>query len=294
MEVADSVNRMTELQGDSVSAPWKQALMRTPLTISYYAFASLALVAYLTAANPQEGPVFGRMLSGAMLVALLTFGLLAASRTAWIISLFASSSALLAGVLKLMIGGGFVFLTPFTRISMGGGGLLLLLWPSTRKWIASGHGRKFAADVTIDASAEEIWPFMVEPELEKKWIPGLVHTERLDGGEIPGPGARWQSVLEVKGRRISIASEIIRFEVPRVLGAVSVIPGGEMSSLFRLSDSADGTTTVTCSVSYDVKGIHFLLVPLRRNDLLDQVQNQLKNLKHVVENKEPQPDLLSG
>jgi uncharacterized protein YndB with AHSA1/START domain len=88
--------------------------------------------------------------------------------------------------------------------------------------------------ITIHRRPHEVFPWLVVPDLQKRWIDGLVSSVPLTNGTLR-VGARARDVLMLGSRRYELETEILELEPNRVLVLAVSLPGGyESTASYRL------------------------------------------------------------
>jgi len=110
-------------------------------------------------------------------------------------------------------------------------------------WLSGGRAEIYSVSVTIDAPPEAVFPYLVEPDLLRGWITGLVETKPLTEGG-PRAGARSTEIIERDGRRSEMETEIVEFEPNRHIEVHIVSDVMVADSDYTLT-AADGKTRLT-------------------------------------------------
>jgi uncharacterized protein YndB with AHSA1/START domain len=106
--------------------------------------------------------------------------------------------------------------------------------------------------VEIGQPPAEVFPYLVEPELMKRWIGGLVEFTPLDDG--PRPGSRSLQRVEQAGRTWDVESEILELVPERRLAARA--QGGAFSTMLAYDlQPNDGGTRLTGSIETKLEGL---------------------------------------
>ena len=107
--------------------------------------------------------------------------------------------------------------------------------------------------VEIARPADDVFPYLVDGELMKRWIGGLLEFTPLDGSK-PRLGSRARQRVEQAGRTFTVESEITELEPNERLTAR--IEGSAFTSTvsYRLEPAAGGTR-LTASAETDVRGL---------------------------------------
>jgi uncharacterized protein YndB with AHSA1/START domain len=136
--------------------------------------------------------------------------------------------------------------------------------------------------VEIGAPAEQVFPYLSEPELMRQWVGGLVDFRPLDDG--PALGSRAIQVVHLAGKDWELESEITRYEPPRALEARLVAPNAfESLAAYRLEET-DGRTRVTTTMESEYRSrTARLLGGVVTRQAQRKLVGDLERLKQLVE-----------
>lgn len=136
------------------------------------------------------------------------------------------------------------------------------------------------ARIAIEATPDEVFPYLVQPELLKKWIQGFVESRQVTEGET-GLGTKSIDVFDERGRKMLMETEIIGFEPGRLLAVTISHSMMEAVSTYRL----DGSMPTSVSHEQDVrfKGVARLFGPFMRGATQRSMAADLARLKQAVE-----------
>lgn len=135
--------------------------------------------------------------------------------------------------------------------------------------------------IDIAASPSEVFPWLIEPDLLARWIGGFVGSEALTDGPTRA-GSRSRDVLEEKGRRLVIETEITEFVPDRRLAVHIRYDGGESDDRYDLEPVASGTRLTYVS-DVRLKGPGRLLSKLIAPQLRARAERDLAKLRTQVE-----------
>jgi uncharacterized protein YndB with AHSA1/START domain len=94
--------------------------------------------------------------------------------------------------------------------------------------------------IDMAASPREVFPWLIEPDLLARWIGGFVSSEALTDGPTRA-GSRSRDVLEEKGRRLVIETEVTEFVADRRLSVHIRWDTGESDDRYDLQPVGTGT-----------------------------------------------------
>jgi len=136
--------------------------------------------------------------------------------------------------------------------------------------------------VSIERSAADVFPFLVESEKRKLWVQGLVESSPVNGDAL-GVGSRFRDVVVDHGTRMTVDAEIERYEPNDALTA-RLEAKGFVSRLSYALQETGGRTSLVCSVETEfTMRIARLFSPLVVKHAQTAVENSLAALKRELE-----------
>jgi uncharacterized protein YndB with AHSA1/START domain len=93
--------------------------------------------------------------------------------------------------------------------------------------------------VVVARSPAEVFPYLVEPDLMRRWIGGLIEFTPLD--EEPRIGARSRQKVEQGGRTWDVESEIVELVPDRRLSARATSSAFASTLSYALEPAPEGT-----------------------------------------------------
>ncbi|MFL5826561.1 MAG: AMP-binding protein [Thermoleophilaceae bacterium] len=102
--------------------------------------------------------------------------------------------------------------------------------------------------IVIDASPEEIWERITDPDRYREFMHGITRWE-VEGRKKRGKGARYRLNMAVGSAQVGGLVEIVEFDEGRDMAWTSVL-GIDHRGRWRLREADDGRTRVTLRLSY--------------------------------------------
>jgi acyl-CoA synthetase (AMP-forming)/AMP-acid ligase II/uncharacterized membrane protein len=106
--------------------------------------------------------------------------------------------------------------------------------------------------IDINASAEEVWDLITDPETYTNVLAGITRFD-VEGRKQRGLGARYAMRMEVGSANVGGLVEVVEFDAPADMAWTNVT-GLDHRARWRLRENEDGTTKVTFRLSYDSPG----------------------------------------
>jgi carbon monoxide dehydrogenase subunit G len=135
--------------------------------------------------------------------------------------------------------------------------------------------------VTVNRPVAEVWDFISDFENTTRWSKGVLEARRTSGGPL-GVGSTLQTVVRAFGRRRTASYLVTEYEPDRAFAFE--VSSGAMTSRARYSvEPAGAGTRLTASGEAEVTGLYRLLTPLLVRILKRHSQDDLANLKRILE-----------
>jgi hypothetical protein len=152
------------------------------------------------------------------------------------------------------------------------------------------------SSVEIDASREQLWPWLEEPEKFKQWISWVVEVQVINPAE--GVGRKAVVMMKSPGAAelVRIESTLTEHAPPDLLAADIVSPGlFTGSQTYQLTDLGQGRTRVDVTNRIQYTSAFFrLLEPLTTPSSTGKIKNDLAALKSLVEAESKHADSASA
>ncbi|MCH2181446.1 MAG: SRPBCC family protein [Mariniblastus sp.] len=151
-------------------------------------------------------------------------------------------------------------------------------------WFLGGKKQEYSTVVSINASPDQVYPYLIEPDRLKKWKSELLDIQPLSEGPVE-LGSKSVSTLQVNGKTRVCNDEVIRFQENRVFTVRSRGPNTILSSIFKLENES-GKTGLSYQIKLTTRGFDRLFVPFQDSDRTQKgmVRDALA-LKKIVESE---------
>jgi carbon monoxide dehydrogenase subunit G len=135
--------------------------------------------------------------------------------------------------------------------------------------------------VMVNRPVEEVWDFIGSFENTTRWSRGVLEARQTSDGPL-GVGSTLQTVVKAFGRRRTADYLVTEYE-PNHAFAFEVT-SGPMTSRARYSvEPAGAGTRLTASGEAQATGLYKLLAPVLVRTLERHSQDDLTNLKRILE-----------
>lgn len=164
---------------------------------------------------------------------------------------------------------------------------ILLLIGAAALWIIGGKKTENQTSLEFDATPDQIWPYLTEPNGVGQWFSGLVSIDPItappeDPAGNPTPPVR-RVLQNADGDRIEYEDEILRFTPGQMLSLKSRSAGDTITWVYQLEAMVEDRTNVTLRVVKSASGLARFLAPLGEDVSLKQIEVDIRKLKEVVE-----------
>ncbi len=150
-------------------------------------------------------------------------------------------------------------------------------------WLVGGKPRDFRTELLIDAQPADVFPFLYEPALRKKWVDGL-----RDSKLQTDPPVQLESVFMTKYERkehpFEAEETIIRFDVNEMVSIRSQTPTAQLTLVVRLEQAGE-KTRVNYSVHEALHGIARFQAAIAKSKTQELINGEILALKNAVENR---------
>ena len=102
---------------------------------------------------------------------------------------------------------------------------------------------RFTAVVEVAATQERVFPYLDDPELLKKWVPGLESLTFEKPGVPRAVGTRFRQRMRIASKAVEFEGEVIAYRPPGEIGVRLSESMLTLETTFRLARS-DGWTSV--------------------------------------------------
>ena len=172
--------------------------------------------------------------------------------------------------------------------------LVLVIIAAAALWIMGGKKRENQTSLELDASPEQIWLYLTEPDKIGQWFSGLVSIDPItappsDPAVAPAPPVR--RILQAPdGTQREYEDQILRFVPQQILSLKSRSAGQTITWVYQLDAMVNERANVTLRVVESPSGLDRFLTPLNQDVFLNQIETDIRKLKEVVEANKPSGD----
>jgi uncharacterized protein YndB with AHSA1/START domain len=160
-------------------------------------------------------------------------------------------------------------------------------------WLAGmrpGHGHN-SGSVEINRPAAQVWRYLTDDELIKKWVSGLAEIRHMTPG-VTGEGEKLRLKEGYEGKGVEMEMTMWRIEAPRrmefTLEGLGDPANGFTEKAAYVLEEKDGKTRVTLSAQTEYHGFLVrLMEPLITPAADKKLAGDLARLKAMVEAEPP-------
>ncbi|MFQ6089520.1 MAG: SRPBCC family protein [Candidatus Methanofastidiosia archaeon] len=140
---------------------------------------------------------------------------------------------------------------------------------------------KIEQSVVINRPVEEVFTFLSNPENELQYRSSLLEAEQTSEGPM-GVGTTFREVEKFIGKRIESTYEVTEYETNKKYSfkTISGPAPGEVSMSF---ESVEGGTKVSFAMDFEIGGLFKLAKPVVIRMTKKQVDDEVSNLKDLLE-----------
>ncbi len=149
-------------------------------------------------------------------------------------------------------------------------------------WIVGSKKGRYPTNLLINATPAQIFPYIRDYELIKQWKSNLVDIQSTSAGHTD-VGTEARMIVDQDGKHIKFNTRVIRFNENELLTIQASNSTQIRTSVFQLDEKEDGTTYLTYRVRTQNQGLGKFIGPFSKTDLSEQVVNDARRLKKLVE-----------
>ncbi len=164
--------------------------------------------------------------------------------------------------------------------------LLFLIVVRPKFHFFGGRSVRIEYTTTFDCGADELWPFLTEPDLQKRWMKGLLDNELTSEGEV-GVGSTFRMSIK-EGKQVGVyEGKFVGYDKPRLID-IEMSGGcfeGRMRIIYNLTE-AKGETRLDylCDAEMTRAGVFMkLMMPICKIFVKQQLKGFMKTLHRLVE-----------
>lgn len=154
-------------------------------------------------------------------------------------------------------------------------------------YLIGGKKQLFHAEVVIKAPVGQIFPYVVQPDLKRLWIKGLIEQQLTEGDEI-GEGSFLKSTVQSNGKTESFDDEVIRYYDNEIVSIKSKNPRLSSTMMVKLKEEGSGTR-VTYKRIVQYKGIERFKTIFADSQDQQELEKDLNELARLIENNVADP-----
>ena len=162
-------------------------------------------------------------------------------------------------------------------------------------YFVGGKKKEYDVSATIKARPYQLFPYLTDPELKKKWMTSLVDQEVITDGPI-AEDTELNSVIRIDDENVDFRSLVIRFSKNEVLSIKSRNEELTWTTFFRL-EGTDDVTKLDYRRILKNDGMRRLMAVLSEDEYQVELEKELANLVKLVEsevdNSIPDPDAVN-
>jgi uncharacterized protein YndB with AHSA1/START domain len=155
-------------------------------------------------------------------------------------------------------------------------------------WIMGGESSKSSTRISIDASPEDVFRYLVDGEKIKVWGSDVVSAETFEGDD-PTLGSKSRVVMQ-DGQQVVWEDTVMRFQTGEAVSIQSKKAGYTKTYVFQLEENDLGGTNVQYRQTQSAGGLERLMFPFQdRKNLKNDMAAEMTKLKNLVESEVDPP-----
>jgi uncharacterized protein YndB with AHSA1/START domain len=157
-------------------------------------------------------------------------------------------------------------------------------------WFVGGKKKVSSVTTTVNASPEQIFPYLVETDLKRQWLPSLIDQELIPSLEdieaerepIFEEGVEISSTMRLNDENQQMQGEVIRYSENELVTVKSRNENITITHFFRLKEKG-GRTEIDYRKIVRHNGIQRLLSVFEEDTTQVDVEEEISRLARLVE-----------
>lgn len=161
----------------------------------------------------------------------------------------------------------------------------LAVFAAACAWIMGGESQKSSTRISIDASPNSVFRYLVDDEKIKNWASDLVSAGPYKGDGDGSESGVLERVIVTDGKESVWQDSVMRFQRGEALSIQSRKGGLTRTSVFQLEGNDLGGTNVLYRTTKSASGLEQFLFPFQEKESGAQLAAEMKNLKKLIESE---------
>lgn len=140
---------------------------------------------------------------------------------------------------------------------------------------------RISKSIEVAKPVDEVFAYLSDFTNTAEFDPGVIRAEKTSEGEI-GPASTFKLITEFKGREIPVNYEIASYDPPNRLVFVGDGKRFEGTDDIQLSPLGEGSTKVTWTADFKMKGLAQLAEPFLKGTFEDISQHAVDGLADAL------------
>ena len=155
-------------------------------------------------------------------------------------------------------------------------------------YLIGGKKQPYDAELIIKAPIGQIFPYVVQPELKKRWMKGLVDQKLIDADAVD-EGVSLRSTRIIGGETEQFEDRVIRYQANEIISTRARNNRLSSTIMIRLKEEGSGTR-VTYRRVVRFYGIDRFKTVFSESEFQQELERDLEELAKLIERNVSSPD----
>ena len=159
-------------------------------------------------------------------------------------------------------------------------------------WFIGGKKKEYNLTTTINARPQQLFPYLVESELKKRWLTSIVNEELVastadveaDREPVFEENREINSLININGETLEFKSQVIRYQQDQTLSIKSQNEDLVLTHFFRLKPKGNSTELVYRKIM-KLNGLGRLLAVFEEDVNQAVLEQEVSRLAQIVESE---------
>lgn len=151
-------------------------------------------------------------------------------------------------------------------------------------WLIGGKKQNFDKTISIKARPYQLFPYLIDSDLRKKWNPGLVKQSSISDPDEISEGYQFLSRWKTDDSEFDSRDQVLRYQQDAIVSIRSKTPDTTTTSFYKLTGKGNDTMLEYRRV-VRFQGLKRLLSVFKNDTLSEEIEEEIQRLISVVENE---------
>jgi uncharacterized protein YndB with AHSA1/START domain len=151
-------------------------------------------------------------------------------------------------------------------------------------WLIGGKKGEYSTSLVINASPQQVFPYLTDAERLKQWLEGLAEVENLVETEDGAQSQPTRRLMDFgDGKQVWFQDEVIRHESDAMISVQSSSSNKVITAIYQLQPTPDDKTELKYRLKTTNKSLGRLWAAFEKTDYQKRIENDARKLKELIE-----------